>query len=73
MKILHVINSLNLGGAEKLLVDSLPIYKEKGYDVTLLLLNSKQTFFFDALRLKTLPYLHQSLKLAYIILFKYWK
>jgi hypothetical protein len=39
MKILHVINNLNTGGAEKLLLEALPKYSEKGLVVDLLLLN----------------------------------
>lgn len=38
MKLLHVINSLNTGGAEKLIRDTLPLYAEKGIAVDLLLL-----------------------------------
>ena len=39
MKILHIINSLETGGAEKLLVDTLPLYAARGMTVDLLLLN----------------------------------
>ena len=39
MKILHLINSLNTGGAEKLLLETLPIYNQKGNKVDLLVLN----------------------------------
>lgn len=38
MKILHIINSLGTGGAEKLILDTLPLYKEKGIEVDLLVL-----------------------------------
>lgn len=40
MKILHIINNMSSGGAEKLLVDLLPRLREKEVDVSLLLLNS---------------------------------
>lgn len=43
MKILHVINSLNTGGAERLLVDVSASMQEAGYDVEVLVLNSKRT------------------------------
>ena len=33
MRILHVITMLDIGGAERLLVDLLPLLQEKGYDV----------------------------------------
>jgi glycosyltransferase involved in cell wall biosynthesis len=36
MKILHLINGLGRGGAEKLLVDTLPFYKKAGFEVELL-------------------------------------
>lgn len=39
MKILHLINSLETGGAEKLIVETLPLYAKKGITVDLLLLN----------------------------------
>jgi len=41
MKILHLINSLNTGGAEKLLLESLPIYN-KNNQVDLLLLDGTE-------------------------------
>lgn len=37
MKVLHIINSLTTGGAEKLILESLPLYKKSGVDVELLL------------------------------------
>lgn len=45
MKILHVITSLQTGGAEKLMVDLLPKLKSKGYDADLLLFDGKNTPF----------------------------
>ena len=39
MKVLHVINSLATGGAEKLLVDTLPFYRQRGLQIDLLVLN----------------------------------
>ena len=47
MKVLIIINSLGIGGAERLVTDSLSIYKDKGVNVTLLLLNYKETFLLD--------------------------
>ncbi len=43
MKLLQVITSLRLGGAEKLLVDMLPFYQEKGIEVDVLLFDGKNT------------------------------
>ncbi len=39
MKILHYINNLGSGGAEKLLTDILPIMKDKGHEVGIILIN----------------------------------
>jgi glycosyltransferase involved in cell wall biosynthesis len=39
MHILHVINNLNKGGAERLLVDNLPLYKKEGIDADVLQLS----------------------------------
>lgn len=46
MKVLVVINSLSMGGAEKLVADSLPLYWQRGVEVDLLLLNGKKTSLF---------------------------
>ena len=45
MKVLQVINSLNFGGAEKLLVESIPIYIKHGVNVDILILNEDKTHF----------------------------
>jgi glycosyltransferase involved in cell wall biosynthesis len=50
MKILQVINSLNTGGAEKLLLESIPLYIKKGIKMDLLLLNGAETPFLTALK-----------------------
>lgn len=42
MKILHIINSLATGGAEKLIVETLPLYNEKGIETDVLLLNGTE-------------------------------
>lgn len=49
MKILHVITSLGTGGAEKLMVDLLPRFKQMGHDVSLLLFDGTRTPFYDEL------------------------
>lgn len=41
MKILHIINTLGKGGAEKLLVQTLPHYQRAGFDVALLQITSR--------------------------------
>lgn len=45
MKVLQVINSLDTGGAEKLILDSILLYKERGVDMEVLLLLDKHTPF----------------------------
>lgn len=50
MKVLQVINSLGTGGAEKLILESLPVYIKKGIQMELLLLDSRETPFSSQLR-----------------------
>jgi glycosyltransferase involved in cell wall biosynthesis len=50
MKIVHIINSLASGGAEKLLLDTIPIYRKKGIEVDLLVLNGTPSPFMQALQ-----------------------
>ena len=49
MKILHVITSLQTGGAEKLMVDLLPRMKAKGHEVDLCVFDGVRTPFYDEL------------------------
>ena len=49
MKILHIITSLHIGGAEKLMVDLLPMFKKKGLNVELLLFDGTRTAFYNKL------------------------
>jgi glycosyltransferase involved in cell wall biosynthesis len=49
MKILHVINSLQFGGAEKLLVDELPIMARQEH-IELLVLNGKNSPFMEKIK-----------------------
>jgi len=50
MKVLQVINSLHTGGAEKLLLETIPIYNKKGLTTDLLILNGAETPFLIALK-----------------------
>lgn len=52
MKILQVINSMGSGGAEKLLLESLPLFYESHVKMDLLLFNGKETPFLIELRKK---------------------
>lgn len=49
MRVLHIITSLSIGGAEKLMVDLLPRLTAKGVEVELLLFIGKRTMFYDLL------------------------
>ncbi|WP_299767279.1 glycosyltransferase [uncultured Dokdonia sp.] len=52
MKLLHVINSLHFGGAEKLLVDTIPKFIERGIATDVLVLHAEKTFFYKELAQK---------------------
>lgn len=45
MKVLQVITSLRTGGAEKLIVDMVPLYQEQGHQVDVLLFDGTETPF----------------------------
>lgn len=49
MKVLHIINSLQIGGAEKLISESLAHYSECGVEVELLTLKHLDNFFLEEL------------------------
>ena len=49
MKILRVINSLNIGGAERSVAGNVPIHKKNGFEIDVLLLNGAKTFFTEDL------------------------
>ncbi len=52
MRILHVITSLQTGGAEKLMVDLLPRLRDKGLEVELAIFDGQITPFFEQLHEK---------------------
>ncbi len=52
MRILHVITSLQTGGAEKLMVDLLPRLRDKGLEVELAIFDGRITPFFEQLHEK---------------------
>lgn len=49
MRVLHIITSLNIGGAEKLMVDLLPKLNAKGVETELLLFVGNRTMFYEQL------------------------
>ncbi len=51
MKILQVINSLATGGAEKLLLETLPLFRKKGIEMDILVLNGTVYPFMKQLKL----------------------
>ncbi|MRJ09476.1 glycosyltransferase [Ornithobacterium rhinotracheale] len=52
MRILQIIDSLNMGGAEKLLLDSIPLYVERGISMDIALLTDNDYPFTKALEAK---------------------
>ena len=50
MRILHIINNLNTGGAEKLILESLPLLNTKGIKTDLAVLNGYEYPFLKALK-----------------------
>ncbi|WP_298953092.1 glycosyltransferase [uncultured Nonlabens sp.] len=53
MKVLHIINSLSTGGAEKLVADSIPLYQTQKITVDVLSLKSEKTEFWKLLETKS--------------------
>lgn len=53
MRVLQIINSMATGGAEKLLLETIPLYRKRGIDMDLLLLDGKNSPFLEALRAQT--------------------
>lgn len=49
MKVLQIITSLSVGGAEKLIVDSVPLYQAEGITMDVLSLNNTKTAFREKL------------------------
>ena len=58
MRVLQVINSLGTGGAEKLLLESIPKYLEAGVTMELLVLNGTKHPFLEALRSNPMVKIH---------------
>ena len=53
MRVLHIINSLSTGGAEKLIADGIPLYQKHKIAVDVLSLKSEKTEFWNVLELKS--------------------
>lgn len=52
MKILQIINSLETGGAERLITETIPLLSKNGHKVDLLVLKNVETSFLNALKKK---------------------
>lgn len=50
MRVLQIINSLSTGGAEKLILESIPLYHQQGIEVDLFLLDKRETPFLKQLK-----------------------
>lgn len=56
MRVLHIINNLASGGAEKLIEETLPLFNnQQGVETELLLLSDKKDAFLEALKNKKVP------------------
>ncbi len=55
MNVLHIITSLGTGGAEKLLADSIPLYRQQGINAEILVLNGRKHPFFLKLKKENIP------------------
>lgn len=53
MKVLQVINTLDIGGAEKLILDSIPLFQKRNLEMDVLCLNDSKSSFMDELKVKT--------------------
>lgn len=58
MKVLHVINSLDTAGAEKLLLETIPIYNTRGIPTDILVLNGSKFPFYNQLESKRICRIH---------------
>ena len=72
MKTLIVINNLEAGGAEKLIVESIPKFIQEGLDIEVLLFNKKSSVFLEQLEATNCPIHSLGIKSVYnpIIIFK---
>lgn len=62
MKVLHIISSMEIGGAQRLLSDLLPIQKQQGIDVSLLVLKSENNAFSKKVAVAGVPIISLNVK-----------
>lgn len=71
-KVIHIINNLETGGAEKLLSESIHLYSDADYHVDLAVLDSRETFFYKQIKSNgiTLINIHKGSLYHPVILFR---
>lgn len=62
MRVLHVISSLEIGGAQRLLSDLLPMQRLEGIDVSLLVLKEADTDFRKKIAVAGIPIISMNVK-----------
>lgn len=62
MRVLHVISSLEIGGAQRLLSDLLPMQRLEGIDVSLLVLREADTDFRKKKAVAGIPIISMNVK-----------
>lgn len=62
MRVLHVISSLEIGGAQRLLSDLLPMQRLEGIDVSLLVLREADTDFRKKIAVAGIPIISMNVK-----------
>lgn len=62
MRVLHVISSLEIGGAQRLLSDLLPIQKQQGLGVSLLVLKTEDNTFSQKVKFAGIPIISLDVK-----------
>ncbi|PMC37358.1 glycosyltransferase [Bacillus sp. UMB0899] len=65
LKVLHIINSLDFGGAETLLKESLPLFKEKGIDCDVLVLRKSNSGYEEFLKGHNIDIFYSNIKNIY--------
>lgn len=70
MKVLHIINSLNIGGAEKLIVDLVPSLNSSEINTDLLVLKRSNNFFTKKMKGQTVHFLSTGSLYNFVLIFK---
>lgn len=76
MRILHVITTLSIGGAEKLMVDLLPRFKSGSHEVDLCVFNGARTPFYEQLEnagIRVIPFSARGSVYNPLHIYRLWK